>query len=143
MMKRQSQPWMSAEDYGKSLKGFGVNLLVEEIARSVAFQVEVLGAKIVYSDVDFAVIQIGAATWMLHADHTYSDHPLQGSLGPGMIRGLGMELRVYDLDPDACEARARERGDTVLAGAMDKPHGLREVFIVDPDGYLWVPSQSL
>ena len=35
---------------------------------------------------------------------------------------------------------AASRGYTVLAKAADKPHGLREVDIVDPDGYIWVPG---
>ena len=134
---------MPADAYGRSLKGFGVNLLVTEIARAVAFQIEVLGAVVVYADEDFAVLEVEGASWMLHADHTYSDHPLRGSLGPDLARGLGVELRLYNLDPDVCEARARQRGDTILAGAMDKPHGLREVYIVDPDGYLWVPGKRL
>ena len=34
-------------------------------------------------------------------------------------------------------------GYTVLAGAMDKPHGLREVYLLDQDGYLWVPGIAL
>ena len=45
-------------------------------------------------------------------------------------------------DVDA-EAVARELGYTVLDGAADKPHGLREVYIVDADGYLWVPDVPL
>lgn len=28
----------------------------------------------------------------------------------------------------------------ILAGAADKPHGLREAFILDPEGYCWVPT---
>ena len=32
---------------------------------------------------------------------------------------------------------------SVLDGSMDKPHGLRECYIVDPDGYVWVPSTAL
>ena len=30
-----------------------------------------------------------------------------------------------------------------LAGAMDKPHGLREAFLIDADGYLWVPGVGI
>ncbi len=142
MKKRQSEPWMSADAYGKSLNGFGVNLLVVEINRAVIFATEVLGACVVYADEDFAVLKSADASWMLHADHTYNDHPLRGSLGPDLARGLGVELRLYNLDPDVCEAKARQRSDTILAGAMDKPHGLREVCIVDPDGYLWVPCTA-
>jgi hypothetical protein len=28
----------------------------------------------------------------------------------------------------------------VLSEAADKPHGLRESYILDPDGYCWVPA---
>ena len=31
----------------------------------------------------------------------------------------------------------------VLAGAIDKPHGLRECVIVDDEGYVWVPGVAL
>ena len=58
-------------------------------------------------------------------------------------RGAGAELRLYGLDPDAAEARARALGSIVLAGAMDKPHGLREAYLVDPEGYIWAPSVGL
>jgi len=140
MKLRDGDPWMPADEYGRSLRGLTINLLVADIARSVAFQTEVLGAKVIYSDPDFAVLQGFGAEWMLHADHTYADHPLGGSLSFEISRGVGVELRLHGCDPDAAEARARERGDVVLAGAIDKPHGLREAFLVDPDGYLWVPD---
>lgn len=141
--KRTGEPWMPAPDYGKSLRGMGVNLLVEDMDRALAFQTEVLAAEIVYADPDFAVLRGQGSEWMLHADHTYADHPLSGSLRAEIPRGVGTELRLHGRDPDAAEAAARDRGDTVLAGAMDKPHGLREAYIIDPDGYIWVPDVGL
>jgi catechol 2,3-dioxygenase-like lactoylglutathione lyase family enzyme len=143
MKKRTSEPFMSAPDYGRSLRGFGVNLLVSDIARAVAFQSEVLGVELVYQDPDFAVLAHGADQWMLHADHCYGEHSLLVLTGDGAIRGVGAELRLYGVDPDAAEARARARGDAVLAASADKPHGLRECFLVDPDGYVWVPGVAL
>ena len=140
MKKSTIEPFMPADEYGRSLKGFGVNLLVASVERAREFHREVLAAEEVYHDPDFAVYRGSGAEWMLHADHTYSDHPLKGSLGPDIPRGIGVELRLHGRDPDAAEARARELGHTVLAGAMDKPHGLREAYIVDGDGYLWVPD---
>ncbi|MEK9752283.1 MAG: hypothetical protein VW338_03605 [Rhodospirillaceae bacterium] len=144
---RTGDPWMPAADYGRSLKGLSVNLLVQAVARAVAFQKDVFGAEVVYADPDFAVLRGFGAEWMLHADHTYSDHPLKGSLGGGpagdLARGVGVELRLHGCDPDAAEAKARARGEIVLAGAMDKPHGLREAYLIDPDGYLWVPDVPL
>lgn len=141
--KRTGTAWMSADDYGRSLKGFGVNLLVSDVAASVEFAIRVLGAEAVYSDPDFAVLRRGAVEWMLHADHAYQDHPLAGFVNDVEGRGAGVELRIYDCDPDVAEAAARAAGHIVLAGAADKPHGLREAFILDPDGYCWVPGRGL
>ena len=148
MKKREGEPWMSGDDYGRSLRGFGVNLLVKDIPRSVAFQTEVLATEVVYSDADFAVIRHIDAEgrgheWMLHADHSFHDHPLLALTGDGAVRSAGIELRLYDHDPDAAEARARARGDYVLAASADKPHGLRECCLVDADGYVWVPATCI
>lgn len=142
-MKRTGAPWMPADEYGRGLKGFGVNLLVTDVAASVEFAICVLGAEAVYSDPDFAVLRRGAVEWMLHADHAYQDHPLAGFVRDVAGRGAGVELRLYDCDPDAAEAAARGADHIVLAGAADKPHGLREAFILDPDGYCWVPGRAL
>ena len=143
MKKREGDPWMAADDFGRTLKGLGVNVLVTDVEVALAFQTQVLDATVIYSDPDFAVLRRGDALWMLHADHTYNDHPLTGSLSEDIPRGIGAELRLYDRDPDDAEAKARDLGYTVLAGAMDKPHGLREAFIIDGDGYLWVPSVAI
>ena len=143
MKLREGEPWMPADEYGRSLRGLTINLLVRDVARAVAFARDVLGVEPVYSDPDFAMLRRGPSEWMLHADHTYRGHPLHGSLAAGDPRGIGAEIRLHDTDPDAAEAAARERGDPVLAGAMDKPHGLREVFILDPDGYLWAIDRPL
>jgi catechol 2,3-dioxygenase-like lactoylglutathione lyase family enzyme len=138
------EPWMAADDYGRSLKGLGINLLVRDVARGVRFANDILLARTVYEDADFAVLRHetarAAAEWMLHADHTYSNNPLLGLTGDNAIRGAGAEFRLYDLDPDQAVARAERRGDPVLQGATDKPHGLRECYIADPDGYIWVPG---
>ena len=145
--KSETTPWMPAPDYGRSLAGLSINLLVRDIDRAVAFAREVLGAELVHGDADFAVLRFAAkgaaAEWMLHADHTYGDHPLLAMTGDGALRGAGIELRLHGCDPDAAAARAERRGDPVLAPAADKPHGLREAYLVDPDGYVWVPDVPL
>lgn len=137
------EPWMPAPDYGRSLRGLTINLLVRDVARSVAFQRDVLGAEAVYSDADFAVMRLAGAEWMLHADHTYGDHPLLALTGDGAVRGAGAEFRLHDCDPDRAAAAAARLGHTVLAPPADKPHGLREAYLVDPDGYVWVPDVPL
>ena len=131
---------MTAGEYGRSLTGLGVNLLVENIERALRFQTRILGAEVVYADPDFAVLRGFAAEWMFHADHTYDDHPLRGSLTRELARGIGIELRLHGCNPDEAERRARDLGYTVLSGATDKPHGLREAYLLDEDGYLWVPD---
>lgn len=143
MKLRTGDPWMSGADYGRSLRGLSVNLLVRDIAVAIPFHHDVLGAQVIYSDPDFGVFRHGIAEWMLHADHTYLGHPLHANLANGRSRGLGTELRLHGRDPDAAEAAARRLGFTVLAPATDKPHGLREVYLIDADGYLWVPDVPL
>ena len=141
--KRRQDPWMPAADYGQSLVGLGINLLVRDIAAALGFHVEVLAARVIYHDPDIAVLRGQGAEWMLHADHTYDAHSLYDSLVSGRPRGVGAELRLHGRDPDAAVAAARRLGLTVLAEAADKPHGLREAYIYDRDGYLWVPDVPL
>jgi catechol 2,3-dioxygenase-like lactoylglutathione lyase family enzyme len=143
MKLRSGDPWMPAAQYGRALRGLTLNLLVRDMARSLPFHREVLAAEVVYSDPDFAVLRFAEAEWMLHADHAYDGHPLYATLTRQLPRGVGAELRLHGRDPDAAEAAARRLGYTVLAGAADKPHGLREAFLIDPDGYLWVPDVPL
>ena len=134
---------MSAAEYGRGLRGLTLNLLVRDVAAAVAFQREVLGAEVIYSDPDFAVVRHGEAEWMLHADHTYDTHPLHGRLTAEEPRGTGAELRLHGCDPDAAVAAAGRLGFQVLAEPKDMAHGVREAFIVDRDGYIWAPDVPL
>ncbi|MFP6746897.1 MAG: hypothetical protein VCD66_04775 [Alphaproteobacteria bacterium] len=143
-MKLATEPsWMPAPEYGRGLRGLGINLIVREIPAALEFQCAVLDAEIIHDGPDFAALRGFGAQWMLHADHAYGNHPLKGSLDGGLARGIGVELRLYGRDPDEAEAKAREMGFEVLAGALDKPHGLREAYIIGQDGYLWVPGVAL
>jgi uncharacterized glyoxalase superfamily protein PhnB len=134
---RTGDPWIPADRYGRLLPAFMANLVVRDVARAVAFYREVLGATVHYADPDFAALKLGAAELMLHADHTYDRHPWHPSLARGERRGLGAELRLFGVDPDAVEARARAAGSPVVQPATSKGHGWREVMVEDPDGYLW------
>ena len=143
MKERTAEPWMSADDYGRSLTGLTVNLLVRDIDVAVTFQRHVLVADTVYQDPDFAVMRGYGAEWMLHADHTYEAHPMLAAVRGLSARGGGVELRLHGCDPDRAEAAARSHDYVVLSAAADMPHGLREVFLVDPDGYVWVADVPL
>ena len=140
MKLRIGDSWMPAPDYGRALRGLTVNLLVRDIAASLAFQRAVLCAEVVYADPDIAVLRGYGGEWMLHADHTYRGHPLHHEAMAVTARGTGAELRLHGCDPDAATAAARANGYIVVADPADKPHGLREAYIADPDGYVWVPD---
>jgi uncharacterized glyoxalase superfamily protein PhnB len=137
MQRRTGEPWMPANDYGRSLAGFTVNLLVADVAKSVDFYREVLGAGVHYSDSDFAALRLAGLEFMLHADHTYDHHPWHAELSRSARRGLGAELRLAGVNPDEVEGRARANGAVVLQPAQDKVHGWRDTIVVDPDGYTW------
>jgi catechol 2,3-dioxygenase-like lactoylglutathione lyase family enzyme len=142
--KRAGDAWMPAGDYGRTLPPFTVNLLVSDIGQSTRFYTNVLEANVVYSDADFAALRAGNLEFMLHADHAYDRHPWYPELSRGVRRGLGAELRLFHMDPDKVEARARQFGAAILQPAQQKPHGWRDVIIADPDGYTWaigVPSK--
>ncbi len=140
-MKRTKDPWMPADAFGRSLpRGVGINLLVPEIAPMEEFCRIVLGARTIHADEDFAAIELLGSLFMLHADHSYADHEMAGAFAGVEVRGAGLEIRIYGADPDAVEALAREQGHIVLAGSLDKPHGLRECYIVGPSGYVFVPT---
>ena len=130
--------------FGRGLaRGLGVNLLVRDVNAAARFEVEVLGAEVVYWEEHFAVMRGAGSVWQLHSDWSYRDHELRGAVEGVEARGAGLELRLYGVDPDECVARARAMGAPVLSAALDKPHGLREAHIIDPDGYVWVPSIAL
>ncbi len=52
-------------------------------------------------------------------------------------------MRLFGVDPDAVETKAKEAGAAVVVPAADKGHGWREVMIADPDGYLWAVGRPL
>ncbi|MBI4640118.1 MAG: hypothetical protein HY731_05460 [Candidatus Tectomicrobia bacterium] len=143
MKLRIGDPWMSGADYGRSLKALTINLLVRDIEIALLFQREVLGVTVIYSDPDFAVLQGYGAEWMIHADHTYQGHAMEGILIASAQRGVGVELRLHGRDPDEAERAALRLGFRVLTSAMDKPHGLREAYVMDADSYIWVPDVHL
>lgn len=140
MKLRNGDAWMPAPEYGHSLKSLTINLLVREIEAAVEFQTKVLEASVVYADPDIAVLKACGAEWMLHADHTYLENPLYDLISGADQRGAGAEIRLHGCDPDQAAARARRFGYQVFADAKDKPHGLRECYLLDPDGYMWVPD---
>jgi len=136
--KSTQEPWRPADEYGRSLPTFTVNLIVRDLERSARFYERVLTAEVLYRDQDFAALRVLGLDFMLHADHTYDQHPWRRLLKDRLRRrGTGAELRLFGMDPDDLEARARKQHAAVLKKTWDTPHGWRETSIADPDGYVW------
>lgn len=136
-MKREGKPWMPGFRYSALLPPLSLNLMVRDVARSVAFYEAVFNAEVRYFDVDFGAARVGPAEVMLHADHTHDGHAWYPDLLTEKPRGIGLQLRVLGIDPDETAARAKAHGATITAAPADKGHGWREVHVRDPDGYEW------
>lgn len=134
---RTGDSFMHADEYGRALAKFSVNLLVRSVKKSLLFYRDVLGVTVRYSDSDFAALSLLGTDFMLHADHAYDHHPLYPLLQAARERGVGAELRFLGADPDEVEQRAKRAGATIVQPTKDFAHGWREVTLLDPDGYIW------
>lgn len=130
-------------EIGRSLTHFGINLIVRNGNRTAAFLTRVLGFAQIRLGDGFGLFRLGDVLIQIHEDATYGANPLLSLLPESGARGAGVELRLFECDPDAAEMRAREHGYHILRESLDRPHGLRECFLLDPDGYCWVPSRRI
>src|SRR5258705_918562 len=97
-MTRMGGAFMPADDYGRGMRPFSVNLLVRDTRVSLAFYERVLGAAVRYADDDFAVLKLLDFEFMLHAEHAYDHHPLYERLQTPWVPGTGAEFRVLWID---------------------------------------------
>ncbi len=134
---------VDAGAFGKGLRGIGLNLLVRDVLSEITFLETVFGMVAHQPTEDFAIMVYGSEVFQLHCDGTYHSNPLLGLLPENPPRGGGIEIRLYDTDPEEACARARDVGGTILQEPTDKPHGLREAYILCENGYAWVPSRPL
>lgn len=134
---------VSAEDFGRSLSGIGLNLLVRDVPAQCAFLETVFWMKAHRVTADFAILTYGREVFQFHGDGTYHSNPLLSLLPETPPRGAGVEIRLYDTDPDEAAARAETAGASILQSPTDKPHGLREAYILCDNGYAWVPSRPI
>jgi catechol 2,3-dioxygenase-like lactoylglutathione lyase family enzyme len=132
---------IDADSFGRSLRGLGPNLLVRDVRAEVTFLRDVFGFTAHQPTTDFAIIRLGETVLQLHSDATYRANSLLSLLPENPPRGAGLEIRLYDIDPDQAVAKANARGDMILQPPTDKPHGLREAYILCENGYAWVPSR--
>ncbi|UWQ41301.1 glyoxalase [Leisingera aquaemixtae] len=132
---------VDGDSFGRSLRGIGINLLVRDVPAEVAFLETVFGMKGHQVTQDFAIVTYGGQVFQLHRDGSYAENPLLGLLPETPPRGAGIEIRLYDTDPDEAVVRAEAAGFIILQAPADKPHGLREAYILCDNGYAWVLSR--
>ncbi len=132
---------IDADSFGRSLRGIGLNFLVRNVPAECAFLESVFGMTSHQVTDDFAIVTYGDQVFQLHSDGTYHSNPLLGLLPEQPPRGAGIEVHLYDTDPDDAVEKARALGAMILQKPTDKPHGLREAYILCENGYAWVASR--
>ncbi|AHD02688.1 VOC family protein [Leisingera methylohalidivorans] len=130
-----------ADSFGRSLRGIGLNLPVRDVPAEISFLETAFSMRRHQVSKDFAIVTYGGQMFQLHSDGTYAENPLLTLLPENPPRGAGVEILLYDSDQDHTAARAEALGHTVLQLPADKPHGLREAYILSENGYAGVPSR--
>ena len=134
---------VSAEEFGRSLRGIAVNLLTSDVLALAGFLKDVFELTIYRLSPDFAIVLHDNMALQLHSDATFGKHPVLGLVPETPPRGGGAQFYLLGVDPDAAIARAKAAGHVVLEPAADKPHGLREGTILSPEGYAFSPARVL
>jgi lactoylglutathione lyase len=110
-----------------------VIVFVEDVARSLAFYEDALGAELDHFDDDgsYGELKDGigfAAHWQVEKHHDLSFHRNEADGLPG---GFELDLAVDDVD--GAFAKALDAGATAVWEPREKPWG-RSALIRDPDG---------
>lgn len=123
-------------------------LLVEDFAASLPFWRDVLGFAVAYSRPDqfFAYLERpeGAQVMLHQRANIWETGPLERPFGRGVM------FQIYVADLAAVEARIAEAGVALHHGPRevwrrtgDRESGQREVFVLDPDGYLIMVAERI
>ncbi len=131
---------VSAEDFGRSLRGIGVNLISSDVRNLAEFLRVVFGLAVHRLSDDFAIVSHDGMLIQLHADATYGAHPLLGIVPENPPRGGATQFYLFGIDPDQAIQKAKAGGYMILELAADKPHGLREGTILSPEGFAFSPA---
>ena len=115
-----------------------VELFVGDPDRSVDFYTSVLGFEVQRLDESHALLTCGHVTLGLGRQ---ADLPETGD-GPGFTRqrlerdhGAGVEIVLETTDLDTLYERVQRSGWRIAAPMQDRPWGLRDFRVTDPDGY--------
>lgn len=124
-------------------------LLVEELTRSLSFYCDVLGFELVYErpEEKFAFLEFQQAQVMLLEDNG-NEHSKTGDLTYPRGRGVNFSIQTNDLK--VIEKSMGSSGLPLRIPVRDQwhrqddlLHGERQLWVMDPDGYLLRFIQSL
>ena len=114
-----------------------VELFVPDVEASVRFYTEKLGFAVLRMDraslggreqVSFAAIAMGRAVLFVAHERLYSE-------APTAQRGAGIDVRIMVDDVDAMYRSATDNDVTIVHDIGDRPYGLRDFIMRDPDGF--------
>ena len=127
----------AAREGKEGMTGLRLELFVEDMDAAIDFYTRVLGFEFVRSEPGYyASLRNGAVVLGLGP---VSKLPAQGGYFTRDIadqrRGLGVEIVLEVDDVDAWRRRVLASGCPVFELLQERPWGLRDFRIVDPDGY--------
>ena len=114
-----------------------VELFVPDVEASVRFYTEKLGFAVLRMDraslggreqVSFAAIAMGRAVLFVAHERLYGE-------ALTAQRGAGIDVRIMVDDVDAMFRRSTDNDVTIVHDIGDRPYGLRDFIIRDPDGF--------
>lgn len=118
---------------------FFVNLIVSDLEASSKFYQETLGFKHIFTmpgpDNKPSLVHL---RWSKYADLLLSlprdGKPVPEPRGAGVALSFQM-LERFDGSVDALAGQAKAGGANITSGPLDRPWNVRELTILDPDGY--------
>ncbi len=123
---------MSAASSGNEpLIAVAPEYFVSDLSRSVRFWTEEIGCRVLRQDANFAVLAFESAHIMLATAHSKAVANWLDS-GP---RGVGIHVRFMAEDLDALYRRLANSGVPIVSAIADRPYGLRDFIVADPDGF--------
>ena len=111
-----------------------------DVEASVRFYTEKLGFDLIRMEREavsgreratFAIVGVGNAVMMLADERFY----VRGGEGPATPRGVGIDTRIVVDDVDSMYRRATDNDVTIVHDIGDRPYGLRDFIMRDPDGF--------
>jgi len=119
---------------------FRIELFVEDLDRSIRFYERALGFQLARREPEYASLRRGDAELGLGAIAKLPAHGTEAGFTQDRLadrdrRGAGVEIVVEVEDLDAAFETVQGAGWTVAEPLRDRPWGLRDFRLADPDGY--------